>query len=338
MQIFVKTLTGKRITLDVDAGAPIEEVKLQIQAKEGIPVDQQRLIFAMSREMVVYTLTDYGIKNHDTIHLLLRLRGMISTFTTGASNDPLVRYLMMSDAERRNAGPPSQELLRAKATQCSAPEFVTYSFKPTGPLTEPVRARLCDFLDFMWGRTAVDAPIDRVDMRVAFRGMGSFEELLASVEDYTTASARTQLVGQLTDLWRGIPASAEDSPKVALRMTRGPTNACIDFHTDDGHAHRTMQIPLNEEYEGGGLFFFAGDTLAEPARPAGSVIRHPAKVLHGVSALQAGVRKALFVVDESNGLGQVSVVDATLEDVFAFVAAAADHAERAAPALRRGGR
>ena len=53
-------------------------------------------------------------------------------------------------------------------------------------------------------------------------------------------------------------------------------------------------------------------------RPAGSVCRHPRAVLHGVSALTAGTRKSLFVVDRANGLGELGVVDVTSAHVEGF--------------------
>lgn len=302
MQIYVQTLTSKIITLEVIASDTIAIVKDKIYDEENIPEDQQRIIFSGKQLEDSHTVSQCNICHEDTLHLALRLRGMISTFTANNVSDPLTQYLMLDDDLFTVAEAPI-ELLRNKAENlraCTRKAKWNAQYRESNGVLSEVHIKIlndfCNYVRSIFSRTDIRMVLPN-DMFILLMGHGS-EQLLDGLM-------------RLPNFTRG--------NKLALRSTQGPTDSCINWHTDGSYQRSpTVQIPLNDGYVGGKLCFFIDDRVYIPPRNPGSLTKHVPQVLHGVTRVQSGIRNSLFVVDQNNGLGEsgVLIVKQVLVDRF----------------------
>lgn len=307
MQIFIKLLSGATQVINVEPSDTIEKIKqtiaqLPTQPRQPSP-NQQRLIFRGHQLEDGRSLTEYKITKTATLHLVLRLLGMISGFREPNEQDSKETWLRNIDILPQDTPALSEDEMFSLMEKTNASKTKTFKFLDSGEtlLTKQLRRLCMRFMDEAHQSKAPDAP----DCKMVLDGKEAFRALFGIGSD--------PLYGALISYHR-CHNNSNHGVKIALRRTT-PTDGIIGWHTDGGYATETVQYALNDNYVGGNLCFYTKNGLFHQKRAEGTLTVHDRDILHAVTRLHSGVRYALFVVDYTNGLGEKDVYTFKAEDI-----------------------
>ena len=144
------------LSVVVTPDTTMEELKQLLTKEHGVPESEQRMIWSGKQLEDGRTMADYNIQDECTIHLALRMRGMISTFTDKDASTPCGAYLHLDDADRKQAAVPTADLLAA-AQKAGAKPGQGFTFLAQGPMDGGDRAVVCTFLGDLWTRVHGDS-------------------------------------------------------------------------------------------------------------------------------------------------------------------------------------
>ena len=318
------------ICLELDCDT-VEQIKLKVQEREGIPPDQQRLLFAGQQFAPGSALCDYNCQSGSTLHLVLRLRGLrgpdVGRRCTSTVSELATQRLLCAPVT-------TQDYVTACAS-CSESEVAAILSTADGPLPilgggrngktrspcvipKLLRHEQCclltQYVEKQYQLSRGPEPVVLGDFRLEL-SVNKLTRLIGT-------AAATAIVDSCATYAKDVRCTARQggngcTPRIVLQRrtparlgsaaagARGAgdysSGTEIRFHRDFTASTLNLSLVDNECYVGGRLLFIdaASRRVICPVRPAGSAVVHDSSLVHAVSELRQGVRYSLFCFHES---------------------------------------